>query len=225
MNIAIIVAAGSGKRFGGDVPKQFLEIYGKPVLIYTLERFEKCDSIDEIVLVLAKDEIESFSNVVEKNNIKKLKKVITGGKTRAESVFRGFNEIDKKTEIVAVHDGARPLVAVEEITQTIEKAKEFGAVCLVAKVTDTIKRISASKILGTVDRTMLRRALTPQSFRYEILKEAFDKNEIGEIVTDECFLVEQLGYEVHLIEGSSKNIKITHEEDLKIAEVFLKDNN
>lgn len=222
MNTAIIVAAGSGKRFGSSTPKQFLEIHGKPVLIHTLERFEMCGAVDEIVLVLAADEIENFSEKVKQYRINKLKKIVAGGKSRVESVINGFITIDAKTaEIIAVHDGARPLISVEEISNTIKKATENGAACLVAEVTDTIKEVSGGKIVETIDRTKLRRALTPQCFRYEILKRAFDENEIGEIATDECFLVEKLGIEIVAVEGSSKNIKITHQEDLKIAEIFL----
>ncbi|MDQ3634373.1 MAG: 2-C-methyl-D-erythritol 4-phosphate cytidylyltransferase [Acidobacteriota bacterium] len=222
MNTAIIVAAGSGKRFGGHIPKQFIEIHGKPVLIHTLERFEMCDLVDEIVLVLAADEINNFSGKVQKYNFTKLNKIITGGNSRAESVFNGLKTIDKKSaEIIAIHDGARPLVSVEEISKTIKIAEEHGAACLVGKVTDTIKEISDGKIVKTIDRTKLRRALTPQCFRYEMLIRAFEENDIGKIATDECFLIEQMGIEIKIVEGSSKNIKITHEEDLKFAEIFL----
>ncbi len=222
MNTAIIVAAGSGKRFGGHIPKQFIEIHGKPVLIHTLERFEMCDLVDEIVLVLAADEINNFSGKVQKYNFTKLNKIITGGNSRAESVFNGLKTIDKKSaEIIAVHDGARPLVSVEEISKTIKIAEEHGAACLVGKVTDTIKEISDGKIVKTIDRTKLRRALTPQCFRYEMLIRAFEENDIGKIATDECFLIEQMGIEIKIVEGSSENIKITHEEDLKFAEIFL----
>ncbi len=223
MNTAIIVAAGSGKRFGGSTPKQFLTIHEKPVLIYTLERFEMCGSVDEIVLVLAEDEIETFRKVAELYQIKKLNKIVSGGELRAESVSKGLAVIDAESaEIIAVHDGARPLVSVEEIEETIKRAVENGAACLVADITDTIKEVSDDKIIKTIDRTKLRRALTPQCFRYEILKRAFDENEIGEIATDECFLVEQMGFEIAAVAGSSKNIKITHQEDLKIAEIFLR---
>ncbi len=222
MNTAIIVAAGSGKRFGGNTPKQFLKIHGKPILIYTLERFEHCDSIDEIVLVLAEDKKQEFSMFLKIYEFSKLNKVITGGKNRAESVVNGLNAVESKSaEIIAVHDGARPLVSVEEISNTIEKAKEIGAACLVAKVSDTIKQVSENKIVKTIDRENLRQALTPQCFRYEILKKAFDENEISEIATDECYLVEQLGHKIAIVEGSSKNIKITYEEDLKIAKALL----
>jgi 2-C-methyl-D-erythritol 4-phosphate cytidylyltransferase len=134
-----------------------------------------------------------------------------------------LNAIDPENiEIVAVHDGARPLVSSEEITRTIQKAREVGAACLVAGVTDTIKKVDGGKIIDTIDRAKLRRALTPQCFRYEILRRAFAENEIGELVTDECSLVEKLGYEIATVEGSAKNIKITTPEDLVLAESLLK---
>ncbi len=223
MNIAIIVAAGSGTRFGAEKPKQFIEILGQPLIIYTLQKFESCPAIDEIILVLPAEEIENFGQIILKYNLTKLAQIVSGGKTRAESVWNGLNVIDEKSaEIVAVHDGARPLVSVEEIIHTIEKAQETGAACLVGFVTDTIKEVSDGKIVQTIDRKKLRRALTPQCFRYEILKRAFTENEIGEIVTDECFLVEKLGIEVSIIEGNAQNIKITTPADFAIVEIFLK---
>jgi 2-C-methyl-D-erythritol 4-phosphate cytidylyltransferase len=222
MNVAIIVAAGSGTRFGTKTPKQFLEIGGKPLLIHTLERFEFCSAVDEIVLVLSAGEIKNFRIAAEKFNLKKLSKIISGGETRAASVLNGFNIIESSAKIIAVHDGARPLVTAEEITKTVEKARETGAACLVANVTDTIKEVVDGKIIKTIDRTKLKRALTPQCFRYEILKRAFAENEIGENATDECFLVEKLGYEIAVVEGSARNIKITTPEDFVLAESLLK---
>lgn len=222
MNSAIIVAAGSGTRFGSARPKQFIEIAGKSLIFHTLERFENCDAIDEIILVLAAGEIENFREISENQNLKKLKKIIAGGKTRAESVSNGLKAIDETSEIVAVHDGARPLVSCEEISATIEKSQETGAACLTAKVTDTIKKISGDNIIETIDRENLRRALTPQCFRAEILREAFEKADLTEAATDECFLVEKIGYQIAFVDGSAKNIKITTREDFEIAEVFLK---
>ena len=223
MNVAIIVAAGSGSRFGAEKPKQFYEILGKPLLIHTLEKFESCQDIDEIILILSAAAIENFRETLSKYQIEKLSKIIAGGETRAASVDKGLKAIDGATiEIVAVHDGARPLVTVEEITKTIEKARDTGAACLVAKVTDTIKQVADGKIVNTIDRANLRRALTPQCFRYEILRRAFAENEIGETVTDECFLVEKLGHEIAIVEGSAKNIKITLPEDFILAESLLK---
>lgn len=224
MNVAIIVAAGSGTRFGSKIPKQFLEINGKPILVHTLERFESCDSIDEIILVLSSVEVEQFSETIEKYNFSKLKNIVAGGESRAESVLNGLEKINPdKTKIVAVHDGARPLVSSEEISQTIEKASETGAACLVAAVTDTIKEVFDRKIVSTIDRAKLRRALTPQAFRLEILQRAFENADLNQ-ATDECFLVEQIGVEISIVEGSAKNIKITTPEDFIYAENLLKQN-
>lgn len=219
MNIAIIVAAGSGSRINSPKPKQFLDILGKPLIVHTLERFDACPAIDEIVLVVPAAELENCINFP----VGKLRKVIGGGNTRAESVKNGLEAVvAEPTDIVAVHDGARPLVTIDEITQTIEKAKETGAACLVGPVTDTIKEIDGDKIIGTIDRQKLRRALTPQAFRYEILKKAFAHADVGEHVTDECYLVGKLGYEIAFVEGSARNIKITHPEDVALAEMYLK---
>jgi len=223
MNSAIIVAAGSGTRFGTKTPKQFLEILGKPLVIHTLERFESCPAIDEIIIVLSLEETAGFRQTAEKYNLKKLAKIVAGGDTRAASVLNGLNAIDsQKCEIVAVHDGARPLVSIREISATVEKARETGAACLVASIPDTIKEVADGKIVGTIDRSNLRRALTPQCFRLEILKRAFAENEISEIVTDECFLVEKLGCEIATVEGGAQNIKITNREDFVFAENLLK---
>ena len=222
MNSAIIVAAGSGSRFQAEKPKQFLEIAGKPLIFHTLDRFEKCPSIDEIVLVLPSNEIENFKKLAAGFNLTKLKKIIPGGKTRAESVFSGLQAVDEKCETVAVHDGARPLVSCEEISRTIEMAMKTGAACLTAKVTDTIKKIAGDKIVGTIDRENLRRALTPQCFQTEILRRAIAGADLSEAVTDECFLIEKLGYEIAFVDGSAKNIKITTREDFVLAEVLLK---
>jgi len=222
MNTAIIAAAGSGTRFNSQTPKQFLEILGKPLIVHTLERFEACLAIDQIVLVLPAGDLTNFQVVSGAFQIGKLRRIIAGGNTRAASVLNGLNAVEcAPDDIVAVHDGARPLVSIAEITQTIEKARETGAACLVATVTDTIKEIDGGRIVGTVDRTKLRRALTPQAFRYEILQKAFAHGDVGEIATDECYLVEKLGYEIAYIEGSARNIKITHPEDVRIAEMYL----
>lgn len=222
MNSAVIVAAGSGTRFGSEQPKQFLEIAGKPLVIHTLLRFENCLDVDEIILVLPAGEIENFQKLAGRYNLKKIKIAVAGGKTRAKSVFHGLQNVNKNCEIIAVHDGARPLVSSEEISEAIKKARETGAACLTAPVTDTIKEVSGGRIAGTIDRQNLRRALTPQCFRLEILSKAFENADLSEAVTDECFLVERLGYEIAFVDGSAKNIKITTREDFVIAEILLR---
>jgi 2-C-methyl-D-erythritol 4-phosphate cytidylyltransferase len=222
MNTAIIVAAGSGTRIGSDKPKQFLEIHGRPIIVHTLERFASCDSVDEIVLVLPEADIEAFRQITESFSIKKISRIVAGGKTRAGSVRNGLSSVGEATEIVAVHDGARPLVTTDEISRTINGAIKTGAACLVAPVTDTIKEVAGEEIIGTIDRSRLRRALTPQAFRVEILKKAFENADLSESITDECYLVEKLGCKITCVEGSPRNIKITHPEDLILAELFLK---
>ncbi len=221
MNTAIIVAAGSGQRFNSATPKQFVPLLGKPLIQHTLEKFESCDAIDEIVLVLSDEGRRLFEISNFTSEIKKIKTIVTGGATRAESVRNGLNEVDPLTNVVAVHDGARPLVTVEEITRTVEKADKTGAACLVAPFNDTIKSIRGDEIVATLDRDKLRRALTPQAFKYEVLKRAFDLGDLSENVTDECYLVEKLGHPIAFVEGSSRNIKITRSEDLVFAQALL----
>lgn len=224
MNVAIVVAGGSGKRFGSELPKQFLVLGGKPMIFHTLEKFENCPAIDEIILVLASDKIGYFRSLPETQKLKKLVKIIAGGKTRAESVFNGLQAVPENCQIVVVHDGARPFVSGEEISQTVAAAQAHGAACLTVKITDTVKEISTSgEIIGTINRDKLRRALTPQAFRLEILQKAFAAEaDLSASVTDECLLVEKLGYSVFAVEGNPKNIKITTREDFLLAEFFLK---
>ncbi len=223
MNYAIIVAAGSGTRFGAEKPKQFLEILGKPLIVHTLEIFEACPLVDKIILVLPPLQTESFRAVAGKYDLKKLVKTVAGGKSRAESVRNGLDAVNgEASDVIAVHDGARPLVTIEEIAATIEKAFETGAACLTAMVSDTIKQVFDGKITRTIDRANLRRALTPQAFRFDLLKRAFAENEINETATDECFLVEKLGVEVSAVEGAARNIKITAPEDWLLAEMLLR---
>jgi len=219
MNTAIIVAAGSGTRFKSEKPKQFIEINGKPLIVHTIERFSEAPSVDAIVLVVAANQLENAVRLTE--DIVKLFKVVAGGNSRAESVKNGLDAVDNAPEIVAVHDGARPLVSVDEIERTIAAAIKTGAACLVAEVTDTIKSVRGGEIAATLDRTQLRRALTPQAFKVEILRAAFENAALGDNVTDECYLVEKLGHPIAIVEGSSRNIKITREEDLILAETLL----
>jgi 2-C-methyl-D-erythritol 4-phosphate cytidylyltransferase len=222
MNIAIIVAAGSGSRFNSEQPKQFTPLLGKPVILHTLEKFEACFDIDEIVLVLSPSGKIQFETLG--HGLAKLRCIAVGGETRAHSVKNGFDAANaSETDVIAVHDGARPLVTADEISRTIQAAAEVGAACLVSPVTDTIKEIVGERISGTMDRSRLARALTPQAFRYSILEEAFAKNDLNEAVTDECYLVERLEYkyEIAAVTGSSRNIKITDPDDITIAEALI----
>jgi 2-C-methyl-D-erythritol 4-phosphate cytidylyltransferase len=225
MNVAIVVAAGKGTRLGGNRPKQFLELDGIPVIIRTLRQFERCREIDEVVTVLPAEETAGFQSLAHQFGLHKLTHVIAGGETRAQSVQRGLASIDE-AEIVAVHDGVRPFVTKEEIDQVVAAARPGGAAILVAPVADTIKEIDDGHVLRTLPRSRLRRALTPQCFRLDILRRAYDQlaevEAEGVEVTDDCLLVERLGVEIVAVEGSARNIKITREEDLVLGEALLR---
>lgn len=221
MNTAIIVAAGSGSRFGADRPKQFLELGGKPIIARTVTIFEALAIIDAIVVVASADFLAETEAVLAKERLTKLRAVVAGGETRSESVAAGLDAVPSGTEIVAVHDGVRPLVSEDEIERTIRAAADYGAACLTAQMTDTVKVVDGAYVVGTLDRRELRRALTPQVFRYEVLKEAYDNAVLGEAVTDECFLVEESGTKVLSVAGSPRNIKITTPLDLVIAEALF----
>jgi len=225
MNVAIVVAAGKGTRLGGVRPKQFLEIGGVPIIIHTLRQFERSQQIDEIIAVLPPEETANFLSFAQDFGLKKVWRAVAGGATRAQSVLRGLRTISD-AEIVAVHDGVRPLVTPDEIDATVLAARANGAAILTSSVADTIKEIENDRVMRTLLRANLRRALTPQCFRYDILKRAYNQlNEVessGMELTDDSMLVERLGVEIVAIAGSARNIKITNAEDLAIAEVLLK---
>jgi 2-C-methyl-D-erythritol 4-phosphate cytidylyltransferase len=223
MNIAIIAAAGTGYRMASDRPKQFLELAGTPIIFHTLKPFELCDSIHEVIVVLPAEESAEFLAQAGKRGIRKLTRVVPGGATRADSVKRGLQAIRSATaEIVAVHDGVRPFVTVEEIENTVEAARRDGAAILVAPATDTIKLVENGAIVKTLDRSGLRQALTPQCFRYDLLRQAYEHADVRDAsVTDESVLVERLGHPVTIVEGSARNIKITTPYDLLVAGLLL----
>jgi len=225
MNVAIVVAGGKGVRFGGDRPKQFLEVNGSPIIIHTLRQFERCREIGSVVVVLPAEETAGFQSLIEKFALQKVTRIVAGGATRAQSVKTGLATIEE-AEVVAVHDGVRPLVTPDEIDSVVKAAGESGAAILVAGLADTIKDVRSNRVVNTLPRVNLRRALTPQCFRLDVLRRAYQQLEQLEgaaiEVTDDSFLVERLGLEVVAIEGSARNIKITKEEDLRIAETILR---
>ncbi|HEY8413581.1 MAG TPA: 2-C-methyl-D-erythritol 4-phosphate cytidylyltransferase [Pyrinomonadaceae bacterium] len=225
MNIAIIAAAGTGSRMASERPKQFLQLAGTPIIFHTLKPFELCDSVHEVIVVLPAEESAEFLAAAGKRGLRKLARVVPGGATRADSVKRGLQAIRAATaEIVAVHDGVRPFVSVEEIENTIDAARRDGAAILAAPATDTIKLIEGETIFKTLDRGKLRRALTPQCFRYELLRRAYEQADVSDpSLTDDSLLVERLGHKVTIVEGSARNIKITTPQDLLLAEALLQE--
>lgn len=224
MNIAIIAAAGTGSRMASDRPKQFLHLAGTPIIFHTLKPFEQCESIQEVIVVLPAEESAAFLALAGKHSLRKLSRVVPGGTTRADSVKRGLLAIRSATAgIVAVHDGVRPFVTVEEISSVVAAAESDGAAILVAPATDTIKQVDGNSVVKTLGRHELRRALTPQCFRYELLRKAYEQADVNDpSLTDESALVEKIGARVTTVEGSSRNIKITTPQDLLIAETFVK---
>lgn len=223
MNVAIIAAAGHGTRMGGKRAKQFLELAGTPIILHTLRPFEQCEAIQEIILVLPTQETAEFLALAQKAGLRKLAKIVPGGATRAESVLRGLLTVrSANVDIVAVHDGVRPFVTAAEITQTVRAAEVNEAAILVAPVSDTIKEVNNQAVVKTLRRSDLRRALTPQCFRYDLLRRAYEHVDASDPeLTDESVLVERLGVEVAIVEGSSRNIKITDPQDLALGEVLL----
>lgn len=224
--VAIIVAAGRGKRMGMDFNKQFILLNNKPILAYTLEKFEKTESIDEIVLVVGKDEIGFVKeNIIDKYSIKKVSKIVAGGKERQDSVYNGLLAVKEHCSIILIHDGARPFIEEELIEKSIDMAIKMGAVVVAVPVKDTIKRVDNDmKVIDTLKRDELWSIQTPQTFQYKLLKKAYDLNrENKDIVTDDAMMVERLGGTVNILKGSYKNIKITTPEDLIIAENILKE--
>ena len=224
MNVAIIAAAGQGTRVVGKRPKQFLELAGTPIIFHTLKAFEQCDAIQQIIVVMAVEEIAGFLSLADQHHLRKIKAVVPGGATRAESVLHGLDAVEEaNAEIVAVHDGVRPFVTPDEIARTIQAAKLEGAAILVSAPVDTVKEVKDGVVVRTLRRAELRNALTPQCFTYKLLRRAYKEADVSDPeLTDESSLVERLGVRIVSVEGSSRNIKITRQEDLVIAEAILK---
>ena len=224
MNVAIIAAAGQGTRMAGKRPKQFLELAGTPILFHTLKAFEQCDVIEEIIVVIPPQESAGFLSLANKFGLRKLARVVPGGTTRAQSVLHGLQAVREATaEIIAVHDGVRPFVTPDEIARTVYAASREGAAILVAAPIDTIKEVRDGSVVKTLKRDELRSALTPQCFRYTLLRRAYEEADVNDPeLTDESSLVERLGVKVAIVEGSSRNIKITRQEDIAIGEALLR---
>ena len=225
INVAIIAAAGQGTRMAGKRPKQFLELAGAPILFHTIRAFERCDVIQEIIVVIPAPDCADFLSLASEYDLWKLSKIVPGGTTRAESVLHGLQAVVETTAgVVAVHDGVRPFVTPDEITRTVEAANRQGAAILISKPVDTIKEVGDGFVVRTLQRDKLRNALTPQCFRYELLRRAYEQADVLDPrLTDESSLVERLGVKIATVEGSAHNFKITREEDLVLAEALLKE--
>jgi len=219
---ALVVAAGSGKRMGAEVPKQYLPIYGKPLVVHTLERIALCKSIDEIVVVVPEGDERKMEEYIEKWRVDKIEHIVAGGPRRQDSVFRGLKKVSENVEIVIVHDGVRPLISVSKICELIVAVREYGAAVLAVPLNDTIKICRNNWIEKTLDRKDVWRVQTPQGFKKELIVRGYEKAFEEKIdVTDDASLIERLNHPVRILRGEDTNIKITTSEDLRLAELII----
>ncbi|WIV13116.1 2-C-methyl-D-erythritol 4-phosphate cytidylyltransferase [Proteiniborus sp. MB09-C3] len=220
----VIVAAGMGKRMNSNINKQYLLLKEKPILAYTIEKFDNNEYIDELIIVTREEEKEYCLNeVVKKYGFKKVANIVGGGAERQDSVYKGLLAVKDLCNIIIIHDGVRPFIRDEDIINSVDGVIKYGACVMGTPVKDTIKTVSVEgDIINTPDRNTLWAIQTPQSFSYEIILKAYREAIEGKVTaTDDSMLVEKLGYKVKVIEGSYSNIKITTPEDLKLAELLL----
>ncbi len=230
-NIAIVLAAGQGKRMRSDVQKQYLHIKGKPVLCYALQTFEACQFMDEVVLVTGAGELDFCrKEIVEAYQFQKVKRIVAGGKERYHSVFEGLKAVkdligEEENVYVYIHDGARPFVDEQILERTHQAVCETGACVAGMPVKDTIKISDGTGMaVETPRRDLVWMIQTPQVFSYDLIYRAYAKLLEGENipVTDDAMVLECMeGRQVKLVEGSYRNMKITTPEDLAVAEAFL----
>jgi 2-C-methyl-D-erythritol 4-phosphate cytidylyltransferase len=219
MNLyAIIVAGGTGKRMGAEVPKQFLELGGRPLLMHTIEKFKSFDQSIEIITVLPGDQIRRWIGLQEKFGFTVPQTIVKGGKTRFDSVKNGL-EFVEGSGLVAIHDGVRPFVTFDTIRRCFETAAVSGNAIPVIVPSDSLRMISDEES-SPIDRMKVRMVQTPQVFRTEIIKEAYKQNYLPEF-TDDASVIEREGVKINLVEGNRENIKITTPEDMLIANALL----
>ena len=219
MNLAvIIVAGGSGKRFGSAKPKQFLLLHKKPMFLWSILAFKKIKQCKQIILVVPKDKELELKKYKKLYNID----IVCGGKERYNSVINGINCIKDNIDIVAVHDGARPLVTPKIINDVLIKANKYGCAIAACKAKDTIKFSDNGKyIKESINRNNIWQAQTPQIFKTNIIKKIYS-NKIQKTITDDAQLAEKYNKKVYLVDSGYENFKITHKEDFKLAEFILK---
>ncbi len=222
--VALILAAGQGKRMGAEKNKPYLLLAGKPILLHTLGEFEECPSIDGIVLVVEKHEIDHVrTSIVGAFGCRKVISVVAGGPKRQDSVWEGMKALDNECELVVIHDGVRPFISQALLQKAVDTTRKTGATVVAVPVKDTIKVASPQKeVVKTLDRETLWAVQTPQTFNYDILKRAHEKaRQDGFYGTDDASLVERIGVPVSILDGSYENIKITTPEDLVLGEAIL----
>jgi len=229
---AIVLAAGSSRRMGADKDKLLQIVARRPLLAHSLLAFDRCDTVDEIILVVREDRQDSFKTLASEHGVSKLVHIVPGGLERQDSVWRGLQALSAFSEIVLIHDGARPCVTSRIITRCVEVARLKGAAIPASRVKDTIKKVTAAaephedgtifRIDATLNRSELWAAQTPQTFRVELIRRAYEPLiQKGIIVTDDAAAVERLGQASWIVESDPLNIKITTPEDLLLADTVL----
>jgi 2-C-methyl-D-erythritol 4-phosphate cytidylyltransferase len=226
---AIVPAAGLGTRMGTDQPKQFLELDGVPLIIFTLRRLGACAAITDFLVATRTEDVVSLQDKVARAGLGRPARVIHGGDTRQQSVANALAQVDPATEIVLVHDAVRPFVTVHQIERVISEARARGAAILGIPAIDTVKEVKRTSlpedvalISATIPRERIVLAQTPQVFSYPVLRDAFRKAEQdGVTASDEAALVERMGRDVFVVAGSERNLKITRPADMELARFYL----
>ena len=225
-NSAIIVAAGTGSRMNlpDGQTKQTLEIEGVPVIVRTVLQFEACEDIDEIILVIRREEFDIYKGYYKKYNFKKVTHIVAGGETRQKSVLNGLTRVNKDADFVTIHDGVRCLITPEMISEVCTCAYHYGAATAVSRPCDTLKLSEdGSFIKETVDREKIYHAQTPQIFKYDMYRAAALSAKKDDFeATDDNSLVERMKFKIYMCDLGRENIKITTKEDIFVAEAILK---
>lgn len=219
----VVAAAGASTRMGG-ADKLMEELGGEPVLVRTLRALSASPYIHDITVVTREELLVDVARQCRDNGLEKVTQVLAGGASRLESVYKGVCQVSKKAKLIAVHDGARPLVSCQVIHDVCHAASHCGAAAPALPVNDTLKRVEGTQVTGTVDRQTLRAVQTPQVFDADLLRAALQKAvDDGAEVTDDCSAVERLGATVHLVPGDARNLKLTTPTDLAIARALLEE--
>jgi 2-C-methyl-D-erythritol 4-phosphate cytidylyltransferase len=218
---AVIVAAGTASRMGG-IDKVMAPLRGEPLLLHSVREFQNCDAIREIVIVTREDLLMEVMSLCA--GFSKVRGVVVGGADRPASVQAGLNNLSDKVKLVAVHDGARPLITWQVIDRTVRAAHSYGAAAPAIPVKDTVKVVKGGIVSSTPDRNTLQAVQTPQVFDLQLLKGALIKAQKDKTpITDDCSAVENMGMSVKIVEGDERNLKVTTPMDLKIAELLLEE--
>jgi 2-C-methyl-D-erythritol 4-phosphate cytidylyltransferase len=226
---AIVPAAGLGTRMGAETPKQFLELDGMPLILFTLRRLAASAAITDFFISTRAEDIVSLQDTVAKAGLGRPARVVHGGDTRQQSVANALAQVDPTTEIVLVHDAVRPFVTFEQVERVIVEARARGAAILGIPAIDTVKEVKRASlpqdvalITSTIPRERIVLAQTPQAFQYALIRDAFRAGQKdGVTASDEAGLVERLGHDVYVVQGSDRNLKITRPADMELARFYL----